>query len=83
MDAMALQDEKVSYIKEQIKIWKIRACRVEERVTRLLVVKEQEIKATYDMKSESEKEEQGSSSIQDDLPPEIAHYRRAGRRARL
>jgi hypothetical protein len=86
MDEMALQDEKISHLKEQIMMWKIRASSAEERVTRLLQMREREIKESHEMrlKSENEKEEQGSSSVQDDsLPPEITHVRKAGRRARL
>ena len=81
---MILQDEKISHLKEQVILWKIRACSAEERVTRLLQTKEREIKESHDDRRSSVNEEQGSSSVQSNsLPPEITHFRRAGRRARL
>ncbi len=82
-DEIILQEEKISHLKEQIIIWKIRTRSAEERVTRLLQMREQEIKVIHDVTSKSGKEEQGSSSIMDDLPSEITHSRRTGRRARL
>jgi hypothetical protein len=85
MDQLSLQDEKISHLKEQIMMWKIRASSAEERVTRLLQMREREIKESHEerLKIGNEKEEQGSSSVQDDsLPPEITLARR-GRRARL
>ena len=82
-DEIILQEEKISHLKEQIIIWKIRASSAEERVTRLLQMREREIKAIHDVTRKSAKEEQGSSSIMDDLPSEITHSKRSGRRARL
>ncbi len=86
MDEFSLQDEKISHLKDQIMMWKRRASSAEERVTRLLQMREREIKEAHEerLQSGNEKEEQGSSSVQDDsLPPEIPHVRKAGRRARL
>jgi hypothetical protein len=76
---MILQDEKISHLKEQIMVWKISASSAEERVTRLLQMREREIKVFHDVKSNSEKEEQGSSSIMDIISPGITHSMRAGR----
>ena len=78
---MVLQDEKITHLQEQITIWKIRASSAEERVTRLLQLHERQIKASHDVNRKEDV--QGSSCVSDDLPPEITHFRRAGRRARL
>ena len=82
-EELVLQDEKISHLKEQITIWKIRACSAEERVTRLLQLQERQIKESHDVKRKNDEVVQESSSVRDDLPPELTHFRRAGRRARL
>ena len=82
-DELVLQDEKISHLKEQLMIWKIRACSAEERVTRLLQLQERQIKESHDAQRGNDEGVQGSSSVNDEDPPGITHFRRAGRRARL
>jgi hypothetical protein len=67
-DEMTLQDEKISHLKEQIMVWKIRACRAEERVTRLIQMREREIKATHDIASKAGRKSRDQAAFRTIFP---------------